>query len=114
MAPWVASLASTPSPQGSASEQSSRPQNTPQIEVVANPSLAGNSAFAGGKNQALELAGAVADLTTTGQEFARTYANQAQAVARENAKQKAITNKGLGFAEAVRQGKIDPTASPGG
>lgn len=88
-----------------------QPQDTPQVQVVANPQAAA-TAFAPRTNQALELAGSLADLSPVANEFARTYADQAQSVARASAQKKAIELKGQGFADAVRQGKIDPTASP--
>lgn len=89
-----------------------QPQDTPQVEVVANPNLAGDSNFAGRTNSALELAGSLANLSQAGHTFITQYADQAQAVARADAQKKAIELKGLGFKEAVKQGKIDPTSSP--
>lgn len=89
-----------------------QPQDTPQVQVLANPSAAGNSAFAGGKNQALELAGALADISPAANEFARAYATEAMTNARASAQKKALSLNGQGYAEAVRTGKIDATASP--
>lgn len=89
-----------------------QPQDTPQVEVVANPNLAGNAAFAGRNNAALELAGSLRELSPTMTQLGVEYEAQAKERATEDARKAALTNKGLGFAEAVRQGKIDPTASP--
>lgn len=87
------------------------PQDTPKVEVVANQASAA-TAYAGNRNQALELAGAVQDIAPAAQEFVRNYNAELQKNAQADATKKAIALKGQGYAEAVRQGKIDPTASP--
>lgn len=96
----------------SSSGNPAQPQDTPQVEVVANPNLAGNAAFAGRNNSALELAGSLRELSPTFAAFGVEYERQAQQRAQADAQKAALTNKGMNFAEAVRQGKIDPTASP--
>lgn len=88
------------------------PSAPPEVALTENPESVAYSYWAPKTNPAIQLATSLQDLRPQLQEFTLREAAFQETKANEASKQAAIKTMGEDFAQAVREGKIEPTQNP--
>lgn len=90
--------------------RSANPLQRDTIQVVARDT--GARLEASRSNSALQLAASLADINPQAQKFINQYGEQLKEESESEARRAVLENAGQKFADATREGKIEPTQNP--